>query len=67
MLFRSEIELSALSRQCLKRRIPDMPALRRETHGWEQTRNENQNGVDWQFTTDDARIKLKNLYPHIQM
>ena len=63
----AEIELSALSRQCLKRRIPDMPALRRETHGWEQTRNENQKGVDWQFTTDDARIKLKNLYPHIQM
>ena len=63
----AEIELSALSGQCLKRRIPDIPALRRETHSWEQTRNENQKGVDWQFTTDDARIKLKNLYPHIQM
>ena len=63
----AEIELSALSRQCLKRRIPDMPALRRETHSWEQTRNEKQKGVDWQFTTDDARIKLKNLYPYIQM
>jgi hypothetical protein len=44
-----------------------MPALRRETHSWEQTRNEKQKGVDWQFTTDDARIKLKNLYPHVQM
>lgn len=63
----AEIELSALSGQCLKRRIPDMPALRRETHSWEQTRNEKQKGVDWQFTTSDARIKLKNLYPHIQM
>jgi hypothetical protein len=63
----AEIEFSALSRQCLKRRIPDMPALRRETHRWEQTRNEKQKGVDWQFTTEDARIKLKNLYPHIQM
>jgi hypothetical protein len=63
----AEIEFSALSRQCLKRRIPDMPALRRQTHSWEQTRNEKQKGVDWQFTTTDARIKLKNLYPHIQM
>jgi hypothetical protein len=62
----AEIEFSALSRQCLKRRIPDMPALRRETHSWEQTRNEKQKGVDWQFTTDDARIKLKNLYPQFQ-
>jgi hypothetical protein len=62
----AEIEFSALSRQCLKRRIPDMPALRRETHRWEQTRNEKQKGVDWQFTTEDARIKLKNLYPQYQ-
>ena len=62
----AEIEFSALSRQCLKRRIPDMPALRRETHRWEQTRNEKQKGVDWQFTTDNARIKLKNLYPQYQ-
>ena len=62
----AEIEFSALSRQCLKRRIPDIPALRRQTHRWEQTRNEKQKGVDWQFTTDDARIKLKNLYPQYQ-
>ena len=42
----AEIEFSALSRQCLKRRIPDIPALRRQTHRWEQTRNEKQKGVD---------------------
>jgi hypothetical protein len=63
----AEIEFSALSRQCLKQRTPDMLALRRKTRCWEQTRNEKQKGVDWQFTTDDARIKLKSLYPHIQM
>lgn len=63
----AEIELSALSKQCLKRRIPDIPTLRHETHHWGQTRNQKQKGVDWQFTTDDARIKLKNLYPHVQM
>ena len=62
----AEIELSALSRQCLKRRIPDIPTLHSETHNWGQTRNEKQRGVDWQFTTDDARIKLKNLYPEVQ-
>jgi len=62
----AEIELSALSRQCLKRRIPDIATLRSETHSSGQTRNEKQKGVDWQFTTDDARIKLKNLYPQVQ-
>lgn len=62
----AEIELSALSRQCLKRRIPDIPTLRSETHNWGQTRNQKQKGVDWQFTTGDARIKLKNLYPQVQ-
>jgi hypothetical protein len=63
----AEIELSALSRQCLKRRMPDISTLRHETNSWGQTRNENQKGVDWQFTTNDARIKLKNLYPQVQM
>ncbi len=61
----AEIELSVLTRQCLKRRIPDMETLRNQTKTWEQTRNELQKGVDWQFTTDDARIKLKRLYPQI--
>lgn len=63
----AEIELSALSRQCLNRRIPDMHTLRSETQTWERKRNQKQKGVDWQFTTDDARIKLKRLYPQIQL
>ena len=62
----AEIELSALTRQCLNRRIPDMDTLRSETRTWERRRNEKQKGVDWQFTTDNARIKLKRLYPQIE-
>lgn len=63
----AESELSALTRQCLNRRIPDMNTLRDQTQTWERTRNKGQKGVDWQFTTDDARIKLKRLYPQIQL
>jgi hypothetical protein len=63
----AEIELSALTRQCLNRRIPDMPTLIEETTAWNQRRNDNQKGVDWQFKTDDARIRLKRLYPQFQM
>lgn len=59
----AEIELSALTRQCLDRRIPDIETLRNETKTWERRRNEQQKGVDWQFTNEDARIKLKRLYP----
>lgn len=62
----AEIELSALTGQCLDRRIPDMDTLRKETKAWETKRNELQKGVDWRFTTSDARIKLKRLYPKIQ-
>lgn len=62
----AEIELSALTRQCLDRRIPDIPALYREVKVWEKNRNDQQKGVDWQFTTKDARVKLKRLYPLIQ-
>ncbi len=62
----AEIELSALTLQCLDRRIPDLETLREETHQWEQRRNAAQKGVDWQFSTHDARIKLKRLYPQIQ-
>ena len=62
----AEIELSALTRQCLDRRIPDIPTLCREVKAWEKRRNDQQKGVDWQFTTKDARIKLKRLYPVIQ-
>jgi hypothetical protein len=63
----AEIELSILTKQCLDRRIPDMETLQAETKAWEQDRNARQKGVDWQFTTQDARIKLKRLYPQNQM
>lgn len=59
----AEIELSILSRQCLNHRIPDQEALRREVRAWEGSRNECKATMDWQFTTEDARIKLKRLYP----
>ena len=59
----AEIELSVLGCQCLSRRIPDQQALRREVAAWEKARNEKEATVDWRFTTDDARIKLKRLYP----
>ncbi len=59
----AEIELRVLSGQCLDRRIPERSELVREVEAWEQERNERTVGVDWQFTTPDARIKLKRLYP----
>ena len=61
----AEIELSVLSRQCLNRRIPDEQTLSRETQAWEIARNIKFVKVDWWFTTTDARIKLKRLYPKI--
>ncbi len=62
----ADIALSALTGQCLDRRIPDIETLRNETRAWEKRRNECHKGVDWQFTTRNARIKLKRLYPQIQ-
>jgi DDE superfamily endonuclease len=62
----AEIELSVLSRQCLDRRIPDADTLTQEVAAWEQARNTNARPVNWRFTTPDARIKLKRLYPSIQ-
>jgi len=59
----AEIELSVLTKQCLGRRIPDMETLRREVTAWQDRRNASDRGVDWQFTTSDARTKLKRLYP----
>jgi len=62
----AEIELSALSRQCLaKRRIGNKEDLNKELSAWSQARNTSQKGVDWHFTADQARIKLKRLYPII--
>lgn len=55
----AEIELSILTRQCLDRRMPDIETLRREAKSWQSHRNANQKSINWQFTTDDARIKLK--------
>jgi hypothetical protein len=59
----AEIELSVLSRQCLDRRIPDQATLAREVAAWEAARNARGVIADWRFTTADARIKLKRLYP----
>ena len=64
----AEIELSALGRQCIANsRIPDLPILRALLVPWAASRNELQKGVDWHFTTDDARTKLKHLYPVIKI
>ena len=63
----AEIELSVLTRQCLSRRIPDLETLKQETAAWASHRNAASKGVDWRFTTDDARIRLKRLYPQTQM
>lgn len=59
----AEIELSVLSGQCLDRRIADIETFRREVKAWQEERNAEGKGADWQFTTDDAKIKLKRLYP----
>lgn len=63
----AEIELSVLNQQCLNRRIPDTAALTREVAAWQQARNADPRPVNWRFTTADARIKLKRLYPSIQV
>ncbi len=63
----AEIELSALSRMCLDRRISDKALLIREVFAWESERNAKSVTVEWRFTTDDARIKLKKLYPTISV
>jgi hypothetical protein len=62
----AETELSVLSRQCLDRRIDCKEIMTREVAVWEQERNTHKSKIDWRFTTADARIKLKRLYPSIQ-
>ena len=62
----AEAEFSILQRQCLDRRIPDASILSRETSAWVHRRNQLQIGADWQFTTQDARTKLKRLYPSFE-
>jgi DDE superfamily endonuclease len=62
----AEIELSILGRQCLSRRLPDFDALEAEVAAWQDRRNAAAPTVDWRFTTADARIKLKRLYPAVE-
>jgi hypothetical protein len=63
----AEIELGVLIRQCLSRRIPDKTTLQKEVKAWQMDRNAKVVKVDWRFTTADARIKLKHLYPVINV
>jgi hypothetical protein len=62
----AEIELAVLAEQCLDRRLADQATLERAVAAWQATRNAAGRGVNWRFTTEDARIKLKHLYPAIQ-
>ena len=59
-------EIGVLARQCLDRRIPDNAALHHEVQAWHESRNQDAVRVNWRFTTEDARFKLKSLYPSIQ-
>jgi len=59
----TECEFSVLSRQCLSRRLPDIGTVRSEVNVWAITRNQAGGTINWRFTTEDARIKLKQLYP----
>jgi hypothetical protein len=63
----AECELSVLAQQCLDRRLPDQATLEHEVQDWVDRRNKAQVTIDWQFTTADARIKLKRLYPIIKL
>ena len=63
----AEIELSTLCGQCLDRRIPSLAQMQREIEAWVGDRNQRQTEINWQFTTEDARIKLKSLYPNLSV
>ena len=62
----AEIEIGVMARQCPDRRIPDQSVLRQEAGAWQTQRNRDGMRVDWRFTTADARIRLKSLYPSLQ-
>ena len=62
----AEIEINVLSRQCLNRRLPDRETMVHEVAAWQEHRNGSAKPVNWRFRTEDARIKLKSLYPSIQ-
>lgn len=61
----AEIEFSVLKSQCLDRRIAELSTMQTEVATWENNRNNMSKAIDWQFTTDDARIRLKRLYPKL--
>jgi len=61
----AEIELSALCGQCLNRRIPNIQNMRKEVQAWEKNRNNRGAPINWQFTNEKARIKLRRLYPNL--
>jgi transposase len=61
----AEIEIGVMARQCLDRRIPDQDSLKQEIKAWQDKRNQKGVRVNWRFTTQDARVKLKSLYPTI--
>jgi transposase len=63
----AEIELHVLNGQCLDRHIPEMEKIKTEVEAWQTNRNNKNAKINWQFTTKDARIKLKKLYPSIQV
>ncbi len=63
----AEPELSVLTRQCFSDRVGSQAEVERRTAAWQADRNERQTGIDWRFSTDDARIKLKRLYPKVEM
>ena len=62
----AEIELSVLTRQCLNRRIADIETVKKEVAAWQKFRNNKIATVNWQFTTEDARVKLRRLYPTLE-
>lgn len=61
----AEIELSVLKRQCLNRRISEIEVMQKEVNEWEEMRNNQIKKIDWQFTAEDARVKLRKLYPKL--
>jgi len=61
----AECELAVLTTQCLDQRIPDIETLRREVAAWQAKRNEQRTKINWRFGTDQARVKLKRLYPSV--
>jgi DDE superfamily endonuclease len=62
----AESELAVLTTQCLSRRIPDKQTLEKEVAAWQSHRNKHHAKADWQFTTENARVKLKRLYPQFE-